>query len=120
MDNLQDDWSVMNEKISDEVEEALARAPAVNNKFAELFEAEQAMRALKYEGDILRYINRLQLYNSRVRMTGVSFREMVLDAMPPEISNMIDIRAGAVPEEDDKFMAAIKQAGQIVDARRRD
>lgn len=109
----------MNEKISDEVEEALARAPAVNNKFAELFEAEQAMRALKYEGDILRYINRLQLYNSRVRMTGVSFREMVLDAMPPEILNMIDIRVGAVPEEDDKFMAAIKQAGQIVDARRR-
>ena len=85
----------------------------------ELKKDDETMRAMVYEGSIDNYIARLEEYNSRVGLSGITFRNIVSAAMSPEIRRMVFSRAGRFPDEDDEFLMVIRDAGRTVEEEKR-
>ena len=81
-----DNWNAFSEAVCDrfkprrEDKETLAR-----------------MHALKYEGDIMHFVDSMKTMNLRVNMNGIAWRRMLLEAMPKEIR----LRMSLVPEPDE-------------------
>ena len=55
------------------------------------------MRAFKYEGDIMHFVDCMKTMNVRVNMNGFAWRRMLWEAMPKEIS----LQMSLVPEPDE-------------------
>jgi hypothetical protein len=73
------------------------------------------MRSLRYDGSISNYMSRIEEYNSRVGMSGTTFRNMIITAMTPRVIDMIYSRAGDIPDDDDELVSIVKKAGKAVE-----
>ena len=104
VNRLTDTWSEFKEALVKEYTDEL-----------ELDKDEEKLRALKYEGSISRYTAKLEEINSRVGMSGVTFRNMIKKAMSAEIMKMVYSRYGKVPTDDSDLLLAIKEAGKTVE-----
>jgi hypothetical protein len=79
----------------------------------------EKMRALKYDGSIDTYLSRLEEMNSRVGASGIMLRELVIEAMSPEIRRMVFSRHGRIPDEDDALFEVLRDAGQTLEEEKR-
>ena len=104
MEDIADDWTSFMD--------------ALERRFVDTLEQqkdEKAMRKLRYSGSISNYLAQLDEYNSRVGMTGVTFRNMVIEALPDKIIKMVFARAGEIPQNDEVLLETVKIAGTIVE-----
>jgi hypothetical protein len=100
-----------------------AYTSALKQRFIDEHETEKderAMRALKYEGDMDDYVTQMEELNGRVGAHGATFRAIVRSALPEEVTKMIYSRAGGIPRDDEEFLAAVREAGRVVEEMRRD
>lgn len=95
---------------------------ALEKRFIDTLEKrkdETAMRKLRYDGSISNYLAQIDEYNGRVGMTGITFRNMIVEAMPEKIIDMVFNRIGGIPEDDETLLETVKIAGQIVEENQR-
>lgn len=87
------------------------------------------MRVTKYDGDIYRYIARLEFLNGEVEITGRPWREVVMRGLPAEISSRLTLRRREPPlggadydddDDDEDWNAVIIEYGLAYEKRRDD
>ena len=95
---------------------------ALEKRFVDTLEKrkdETAMRKLRYGGSISNYLAQIDEYNGRVGMTGITFRNMIIEAMPEKVIDMVFNRIGGIPEDDEILLETVRIAGQIVEENQR-
>jgi hypothetical protein len=78
------------------------------------------IKALEYKGDIKDYITRLRDLNTTVLMSGPAYRDVVKAAVPKEMLKMVYSRSGGIPQEDEEFLAAVTEAGEVIEDMKED
>ena len=73
----------------------------------------QRMRTLEYKGDIQTYLASLEEINSRVGATGEPLREIIMNAITPEMHRAIYQRYRRVPKNDADLIEAVRETGII-------
>jgi hypothetical protein len=83
--------------------------------FVDQFEAEelvQQMRKLEYKGDIQDYMMRMKFFNSRVGLTGMLWREALLEKIGREMFTRLSLGSVLQPETDADLESRILQIGR--------
>ena len=104
----QDEWEAFRKALEERFKDTLEKR-----------KDESTMRKLRYSGSISNYLAQIDEYNGRVGMTGITFRNMIIEAMPEKIIDMVFNRAGGIPDDDETLLETIKIAGQIVEENQR-
>ncbi|KAJ2984543.1 hypothetical protein NUW58_g6004 [Xylaria curta] len=78
----------------------------------------KAMSALPYKGDTSQYLTELLDLNEVVQWSGTMFQNHIAKTLPDEITKLVYSRQGGLPETDDEFIDAIKEAGLIYETMR--
>lgn len=73
----------------------------------------EKMKNLKYKGDTQQYLTELLDLNEVVRWSGTTFQNHITSVLPDEITRLVYSQQGSIPEDDDAFLVAIQEAGQI-------
>jgi len=66
---------------------------------------------VKYTGNILQYLDKLEGLNEKVGIAGITWREVIKDGLPHELRKELAKVKGGEPEEDDALMGALKEIG---------
>ena len=56
-------------------------------------------RQVKYQSDILKYLDTLQQLNMKVGMSGVMWRELITEGLPDFILDLLPLTQGGVPKK---------------------
>ena len=82
--------------------------------------AARKLRQVKYQRDILKYLDTLQQLNMKVGMSGVMWRELIKEGLPDFISDLLPLTQGGEPQEDDALILCIKEHGLNYERRQGD
>ena len=66
---------------------------------------------VKYQSDILKYLDTLQQLNMKVGMSGVMWRELIKEGLPDFILDLLPLTQGGEAQEDDALILCIKEHG---------
>ena len=73
--------------------------------------AVRKLRQVKYQSDILKYLDSLQQLNMKVGMSGVMWRQLIKEGLPNFILGLMPLTQGGEPQEDDALILCIKKHG---------
>ena len=73
--------------------------------------AARKLRQVKYSSNVLKYLDTLQQLNMKVGMSGVMWRELIMEGLPEFIWDLLPLTQGGGPQEDDALILCIKEHG---------
>ncbi|KAK3684195.1 hypothetical protein B0T22DRAFT_384088 [Podospora appendiculata] len=91
-------------------------ALAVQERFkdpAERHRNLRKMQELRYQGDTAQYITEMLDLNEEVQWSGTAFQTHISRTLPNKITDLVYSRLGRLPTNDEEFLDAIQEAGQI-------
>lgn len=71
------------------------------------------MEELKYNGDTAEYLTELLDLNETVGWAGTTFQNQIARTLPSKITELMYSMRGGVPETDDEFISAVREAGRV-------
>ena len=86
---------------------------AMDTRFKNDKEAQLALEKMKvkYAGDILSYIDNIELLNMKVGSHGLQYRDLIKAGLNTELRDRLSQTQGGEPDEDDALVQAIKERG---------
>lgn len=77
----------------------------------------EELKKVKYENDILSYIDKLELLNIKVGLQGLVWRKVIKAGLPEVLLDRLSPSMGGEPQEDDALIACIKEHGLSLERR---
>ena len=74
-------------------------------------EALKKLRAVKYKGNVLEYLDSMRTLNLRAGLYGLAWREALKNGLDANLRSRLAYTAGGVPKEDEALIACIKEHG---------